>query len=645
MEGPGYESDHVEGPGSDHDPVLERPAGLDGLRLLAGAVLPRHAFLDHHSGFWELVFIVEEDVTRLQVTQVTQDVGRLSELLDQKVSRSFGDLQDLKDLWIYKVPEVPSLDLGTYEAPEIPSVDLWIYEAPEIPSLDLRIYEATEIPSEDLWIYGAPEIPCVDLWIYEAPEIPAVDYEVPEIPSIDYEDINVQRKPDKDLTVSPDTDAVGIAIGTQRPIKHHSVHGNHGTRLLGLTVQETALVLVQLGPAAAGPVVPVEGCLHPRRHDAAQRHVVLTVVSLAVMLHPQPGRQTERQTERRTERERDGQAETDRDRQADRERQTSRQIGRDRQTGRQADRQTEYLSPCLTRVLSHEPLRRPRKTRPQRRGRSSDAGDTFLSLERTLPRERQVQVRGQGSGVRGQGYMLDHTRCTCQHTGVVASEMLDGSIVSSTLHAGGAELLPGQVDGVVVLVSLLQTPLASSRMATQAPLEPGFSPIFSSDLVNALLVLMVSLHAVGVPAHVHGHPPCCLGGVESDYQDGQDGCFRAGGPCPEVAPCWSCGDGLRAVMDQHCLEERRVCRAPAGPPGGAASCGCARLRRARPPAERPAMRPSAPRRRRAGLDLDLETFWVKFRDPSRGPGDTKKTNFTVQRPYQRTWKPSGSGSE
>lgn len=45
-------------------------------------------------------------------------------------------------------------------------------------------------------------------------------------------------------------------------------------------------VLVQLHPAAPGPVVPMEGGLNSRRHDAAQRHVVITVVRLTVMFHP-----------------------------------------------------------------------------------------------------------------------------------------------------------------------------------------------------------------------------------------------------------------------------------------------------------------------------------------------------------------------
>lgn len=45
---------------------------------------------------------------------------------------------------------------------------------------------------------------------------------------------------------------------------------------------------MQLPPAAARPVVPVEGGLDSWRHDAAQNHVILTVIGLAVVLHSQP---------------------------------------------------------------------------------------------------------------------------------------------------------------------------------------------------------------------------------------------------------------------------------------------------------------------------------------------------------------------
>lgn len=38
-----------------------------------------------------------------------------------------------------------------------------------------------------------------------------------------------------------------------------------------------------------------------------------------------------------------------------------------------------------------------------------------------------------------------------------------GSISCSTLHAGGAELLPGQVDGVVVLLGVTLLPLLEIR--------------------------------------------------------------------------------------------------------------------------------------------------------------------------------------
>lgn len=38
-----------------------------------------------------------------------------------------------------------------------------------------------------------------------------------------------------------------------------------------------------------------------------------------------------------------------------------------------------------------------------------------------------------------------------------------GSISSSTLHAGGAELLPGQVDGVVMLLCVTLLPLLEIR--------------------------------------------------------------------------------------------------------------------------------------------------------------------------------------
>lgn len=40
------------------------------------------------------------------------------------------------------------------------------------------------------------------------------------------------EKVNKDLTLSSDADAVGVAIGTRRPIMHHSVHGNHLGRFL-----------------------------------------------------------------------------------------------------------------------------------------------------------------------------------------------------------------------------------------------------------------------------------------------------------------------------------------------------------------------------------------------------------------------------
>jgi len=47
-------------------------------------------------------------------------------------------------------------------------------------------------------------------------------------------------------------------------------------------------ILVQLPPAAPGPVVTIEGGLDPRRHDAAQRYIISTVIGLTVMLHTQP---------------------------------------------------------------------------------------------------------------------------------------------------------------------------------------------------------------------------------------------------------------------------------------------------------------------------------------------------------------------
>lgn len=59
------------------------------------------------------------------------------------------------------------------------------------------------------------------------------------------QDVSHTWKPkhNKDLTLSSDADAVGVVVGTQRPIMHHSVHGHHGARLLGPTVETTALVL------------------------------------------------------------------------------------------------------------------------------------------------------------------------------------------------------------------------------------------------------------------------------------------------------------------------------------------------------------------------------------------------------------------
>lgn len=47
-------------------------------------------------------------------------------------------------------------------------------------------------------------------------------------------------------------------------------------------------VSLQLLSAAHGPVVPMEGRLHQRRHDAAHRRLVPAAVSLAVVLHAQP---------------------------------------------------------------------------------------------------------------------------------------------------------------------------------------------------------------------------------------------------------------------------------------------------------------------------------------------------------------------
>lgn len=61
IDSPRWQTDHQQ------DPVLQWPRGLDGLLLLGVTVLPGHTLLDHHTGFWELVFIVEEEVTRLQV--------------------------------------------------------------------------------------------------------------------------------------------------------------------------------------------------------------------------------------------------------------------------------------------------------------------------------------------------------------------------------------------------------------------------------------------------------------------------------------------------------------------------------------------------------------------------------------------------
>lgn len=44
-------------------------------------------------------------------------------------------------------------------------------------------------------------------------------------------------------------------------------------------------VLVQLPPAASGPVISVEVGLDPRRHDAAQWHVIITIIGLPIMFH------------------------------------------------------------------------------------------------------------------------------------------------------------------------------------------------------------------------------------------------------------------------------------------------------------------------------------------------------------------------
>lgn len=52
--------------------------------------------------------------------------------------------------------------------------------------------------------------------------------------------------------------------------------------------QDSPDVSLQLLAAAHGPVVPVEGRLHQRRHHAAHRRLVPAAVALAVVLHAQP---------------------------------------------------------------------------------------------------------------------------------------------------------------------------------------------------------------------------------------------------------------------------------------------------------------------------------------------------------------------
>lgn len=56
----------------------------------------------------------------------------------------------------------------------------------------------------------------------------------------------------------------------------------------GLMNQDSPDVSLQLLAAAHGPVVPVEGRLHQRRHHAAHRRLVPAAVALAVVLHAQP---------------------------------------------------------------------------------------------------------------------------------------------------------------------------------------------------------------------------------------------------------------------------------------------------------------------------------------------------------------------
>ena len=66
--------------------------------------------------------------------------------------------------------------------------------------------------------------------------------------------------------------------------------GSEGSGVLGSGVRGEDLLeeLLQLLVAAAGPVEAVEGSLYQRSHDAAQRDLVSTVITLAVMLHTQP---------------------------------------------------------------------------------------------------------------------------------------------------------------------------------------------------------------------------------------------------------------------------------------------------------------------------------------------------------------------
>lgn len=107
----------------EQDTVLQWSCGLDKLLLIMVAILPHHAFLYQDSGIWEFIFIIEEDLssflvlhrcskkqenkvlknvdleeffTEYHLPPLTQDMRSPFELLDQEVSGSFGNLQDLQ---------------------------------------------------------------------------------------------------------------------------------------------------------------------------------------------------------------------------------------------------------------------------------------------------------------------------------------------------------------------------------------------------------------------------------------------------------------------------------------------------------------------------------------------------------------------